>query len=62
MENLEKKELNKTRKRGKTSLNSNPINKVKIPVDGIEMISVPANSSETESTIICLKPKKSWIV
>ena len=48
MENLEKKELNKTKKRSKTSLNSNPINKVKIPVDGIEMISVPANSSTIE--------------
>ncbi len=42
MENLNKKEINKTSKKsGKKSLSSNPIDKIKSPIEGIKMISVP---------------------
>lgn len=51
LENTENKELNKTKKRGKTSLNSNPIDKVKAPADGLKLISVPKNSPSTEPAI-----------
>lgn len=44
MENLSNKELNKTKKREK-KLSSNPIDKVKNPIEGLKMISVPQDSS-----------------
>lgn len=51
MENLGNKEQSKTKAKGKKSLNSNPIDKVKAPIDGIKMISVPNNSTSSEATI-----------
>ena len=51
MENIDNKELNNTKKRGKTSLNSNPIDKVKTDVDGIKMISVPKTATNSKPAI-----------
>ncbi|MBQ8459566.1 diguanylate cyclase [bacterium] len=51
MENVDKKILNKTEKSGKKSLSSNPINKVKSPVEGLKMISVPKNSASTDTSV-----------
>lgn len=46
MENLDSKELNKNTKGRKNTLNSNPIGKVKNPIEGIQMISTVQNSTE----------------
>lgn len=45
MENLDKKEINKTTKNSdKKQLSSNPINKIKSPIEGLKMISVPQDA------------------
>ena len=45
MENLDNKELNKTKKQDKKKLSSNPMTKVKTPIEGLKMISVPKEAS-----------------
>ena len=45
MENLDNKELNKTKKQEKKKLSSNPMTKVKAPIEGLKMISVPKSKS-----------------
>jgi len=45
LENLGSKEINKSAKKGKKTLSSNPIGKAKTPIKDIEMISVPKNSA-----------------
>ncbi|MBE7713284.1 MAG: diguanylate cyclase [Cyanobacteria bacterium SIG26] len=55
MEKIDNKETNKNTKGRKKALNSNPIKKVKSPIDGIQMISVPQNDeippAKTNATI-----------
>ncbi len=45
MENLDNKELNKTKKQEKKKLSSNPMAKIKPPIEGLKMISVPKDIS-----------------
>lgn len=45
MENLDNKELNKTKKQEKKKLSSNPMSKTKPPIEGLKMISVPKDIS-----------------
>jgi len=47
LENVDKKELNKSTKGRKNTLNSNPIRKAKSPIEEIQMISTVQNSPDT---------------
>ena len=60
MENLDKKEQNKTAKKPiKKQLSSNPIDKVKSPIEGLRMISVPQEAvPETQDTSKEIKKTK----
>lgn len=60
MENVDNKELKKNTKGKSKTLNSNPISKAKVPIEGIKMISVPKNSvpNENAAQVEELKLKK----
>lgn len=58
MENLDNKELNKTKKQDKKKLSSNPMTKVKTPIEGLKMISVPKEASTVPTESQELKKTK----
>ena len=62
MENLTNKQVNKTKKSDKKNLSSNPIGKVKSPIENAPMISVPKNPfSVDNSTIEKVKETKTQV-
>ncbi len=52
MENLTNKQVNKTKKSDKKNLSSNPIGKVKSPIENAPMISVPKNPFSVDNSTI----------